>query len=341
MTKSIYCELDFLREFVRNIPKPDIFGDDEKYLSWKKMFLLLRNNIVIFDKLLSDDEIVKLNKKKDTDDSSKALWTIIRDNFEISNSFHALRESKYDQLTNRELQSIFLMVLNQRKKQEIAQLTGILILGKSEIDKFDSLFANRKISISSNQNTYKDWGELNYPELIRISNGLIIVDNYILKDTNKFEKNISALLNVVLPYHTYMEYHISLYVEPKGFSESDMQLRYDKVKKIIGDIRPDLYFTLEVLDAIGRFHDRKLITNNIYIRSGEGFDIFPIKKSTDIDITFPSMEITKFTNDEESYNTLIEELRLIDYNNRYGKHRWGEGNATNRLLVNIKSGNHF
>lgn len=53
------------------------------------------------------------------------------------------------------------------------------------------------------------------------------------------------------------------------------------------------------------------------------------------------MEITKFTNDEESYNTLIEELRLIDYNNRYGKHRWGEGNATNRLLVNIKSGNHF
>lgn len=337
MTKSIYCELDFLREFVRNIPKPDIFGDDDKYLSWKKLYLLLRNNIVIFDKLLSDEEIVDLNKKKDSNDSSKALWTIIRDNFEISNSFHALRESKYEQLTNSELQSIYLMVLNQRKKQEIAQLTGIIILGKSEIDKFDSLFANRKISISSNQNTYKDWGELNYPELVRISNSLIIVDNYILKDTNKFDKNISALLNVVLPYHTYMDYHISLYVEPNGFSESDMQLRYDKVKKIIRDIRPDLHFTLEVLDAIGRFHDRKLITNNIYIRSGEGFDIFPIKKSTDIDIAFPLLDKTKFTNDEDSYNTLIEELRSIDYNNRYGRHRWGDGNVANRLLAQIKN----
>ena len=160
MTKSIYCELDFLREFVRNIPKPDIFGDDETYLSWKKIYLLLRNNIVIFDKLLSDEEIVELNKKKDTDDSSKALWTIIRDNFEVSNSFHALRENKFEQLTNRQLHSVYLMILNQRKKQEIAQSTGILILGRSEIDKYDSLFANRKISIPANDNTYKDWSEL-------------------------------------------------------------------------------------------------------------------------------------------------------------------------------------
>lgn len=341
MTKFIYCELDFLREFVRNIPKPDIFEDDEKYLSWKKLFLLLRNNIVIFDKLLSDEEIVELNKKKDTDDSSKALWTIIKDNFEISNSFQALRGGKYEQLTNHELQSVFLMMLNQRKKQEIAQLTGIIILGKSEIDKFDSLFANRKISISSNQDTYKDWGELDYPELVKISNSLIIVDNYILKDTNKFDKNISTLFNAVLPYHTFFEYHISLYVELKGFSERDMQLRYDKVKKIIGDIRPELHFTLEVLDAIGRFHDRKLITNNIYIKSGEGFDIFPIKKSTDIDISFPLLDKTKFTNDEGSYNTLIEELKSIDYNNRYGRHRWGEIHVANRLLVNIKSDNQF
>ena len=94
-----------------------------------------------------------------------------------------------------------------------------------------------------------------------------------------------------------------------------------------------------VLDAIGRFHDRKLITNNIYIRSGEGFDIFPIKKSTDIDIAFPLLDKTKFTNDEDSYNTLIEELRSIDYNNRYVRHRWGDGNVANRLLAQIKNNN--
>ena len=122
-----------------------------------------------------------------------------------------------------------------------------------------------------------------------------------------------------------------------AFSSS---IRYDKVKKIIRDIRPDLHFTLEVLDSIGRFHDRKLITNNIYIRSGEGFDIFPIKKSTDIDIAFPSLDKTKFTNDEKSYNTLIEELRSIDYSNRYGRHRWGKDNVGNRLLEIIKSDNH-
>ena len=340
MTKFIYCELDFLREFVRNIPKPDIFGDDETYLSWKKIYSLLRNNIVIFDKLLSDEEIDELKKKKDTDDSSKALWTIIRDNSEVSNSFRALRENKFEQLTNRQLHSVYLMIINQKKKQEIAQSTGILILGRSEIDKYDSLFANRKISIPANDNTYKDWSELDYPELVRVSNSLIIVDNYILKDTKKFDKNISALLNAVLPYHTYMKYHISLYVKPKG-SESDMQLRYDKVHNIIRNIRPELNFTLEVLDSIEKFHDRKLITNNIYIRSGEGFDIFPIKKSTDIDIVFPSMDKSKFTKDEESYNTLIEELRSIDYNNMYGKHRWGEANVCNRLLEIIKSYNHF
>lgn len=336
MTKTIYCELDFLRDFVRNIPLPDLLGDDEKYLSWKKMYQLLKNNIVIFDRLLSEEELKELKAKKETDDSSKALWTIVSMNFETSNSFQLLRNSKFKDLSDDHLQSIFLMIINQRKKLEISQATGVLLLGKSDIEKYDSLYSIRNINISVVNNKYRDWSDMDFPESIRISNSLIIVDNYILKDTKKFEKNIYALLDVVLPFYTFVEYHISLFIEPNNFSESDIQLRYNKIVAKIQEIRPNLNFNLEIIDAGNRFHDRKLITNNIYIRCGEGFDIFPIKKSTDVDIAFPFLDNSRFKNNKESYYTLIEELKSIECNNKYGKHRWGENNVGNRLLAQIK-----
>lgn len=335
MTKTIYCELDFLREFVRNIPMPDLLGDDEKYLSWKKLYNLLKNNIVIFDRLLSEEELKELKAQKESNDSSMALWTIVSMNFETSNSFQLLRDNNYEKLSNEHLRSIFLMVINQRKKLEISQATGILLLGKSDIEKYDSLYSIRSINISVGENKYRDWCDMNFPESIRISNSLIIVDNYILKDTKKFEKNIYALLEVVLPFNTFLEYHISLFVDPKKFSESDIQLRYNKLVEKIHEIRPNLIFNLEIIDSSNKFHDRKLITNNIYIRCGEGFDIFPVKKSTEVDIAFPFMDSSRFKSDKESYYTLIEELKSIDYNSGYGKHRWGEDNVANRLLNEI------
>jgi len=336
MSKPIYCELDFLREFVRNIPQPDLLGDDEKYLSWKKVYQLLKNNLVIFDKLIPNEELKELKIKKDFDLGCRAMWPIIRDNSELSNSFHLLRTSNYDQLTNHQLQSIYLMILNQRKKQEIAQSTGILILGKSEIEKYNSLFADRSVNIEIGTEKYKDWNDLEYPEAIKTSNSLVIVDNYILKDTKKFERNIYSLLNVVLPFQTSVEYNISICVELNSLSESFMQSRYDYINNKIHELRPYLNYTLEILDACGRFHDRKLITNNIYIRSGEGFDIFPIRKSTDVEIVFPFMDSSKYKDDEKSYYTLIEELRSLDYNDRYGKHVWKENDSENRLFKTIR-----
>lgn len=333
MSKTIYCELNFLREFVRTIPQPNLLGDDDKYLSWKKVYQLLKNNLVIFDKLISEEELIELKTKKDFDLACMAMWPIIRDNTELSNSFHLLRENYYNQLTNHQLQSIYLMILNQRKKQEIAQSTGILILGKSDIERYNSLFADRSINLEIGTKKYKDWSDLNYPEAIKTSNCLVIVDNYILKDTKKFERNIFSLLNVVLPFQTSVEYNISIYVELNCLSESFMQLRYDFINSKIHELRPYLNYTLEILDACGRFHDRKLITNNIYIRSGEGFDIFPLRKSTDVDIVFPFMDSSKYKDDEKSYNTLIEELRSLDYCNRYGKHVWKENDSKNRLLI--------
>ncbi len=335
MSKTIYCELDFLREFVRNIPHPDLLGDDERYLSWKKIYLILINNLVIFDRLITEEELRELNRKKDIEDSSRAMWNIIKNNSDISNSFNLLRDNKYDQLTNDHLQSVFLMTLNQRKKQEIAQSTGILVLSKSDIDKYNSLFADRSFSLEVGTREINDWNDLDYPEATKISNSLIIVDNYVLRDTKKFEKNIYSLLNAILPYQTRLEYHISIYVELHKLSELDMQSRYDYIIAKIREFRPSLNFTLEIIDSCGQFHDRKLITNNIYIRSGEGFDIFPIKKSTDVDIVFPFMCNTKYKDDKKSYNTLIEELKSIDYKNRSGKHIWKAGNTENRLLSSI------
>jgi len=335
MSKTIYCELEFLRELVGNIPQVDPLGDNEKYKSWKKTYDLLKRNSVIFDELLSDEELKKIKSKNNEDLASEAMWTIIRDNFSISNSFHLLRAKKYEQLTNGQLQSIYLMILNKKEKQEISQSTGILIIGKPDMEKYNSLFSERKVPLPEGK--YNNWNDLDYPESIRISNCLIIVDNYILRDTKKFEKNIYSLLDVLLPFQISVEYNISLYVDvnKSNLTESQMQLRFDYINNKIKELRPDLSYSLEIIDANEHFHDRKIITNNIYIRSGAGFDVFPIKKSTDVIMSFPFLENTPYMKDEESYNILISELNSIDHTKKYGKHIWYEKDSGNRLLLNL------
>ena len=98
-------------------------------------------------------------------------------------------------------------------------------------------------------------------------------------------------------------------------------------------------FSFEIRDADDCFHDRKLITNNVYVVCGKGFDLFPIKpssKSTDISISFPDLDSSHDIENKKSYYSLLRELAMVQYGNKYGKHIWSESNMENRLITHYK-----
>lgn len=105
------------------------------------------------------------------------------------------------------------------------------------------------------------------------ANSLVIVDNYIFK--GDLRSNLYKILDIVLPKKLSIPFHITIfYIESKPGAE-------EKLKEYIKRIRPDLDVMIEFVktckDANNSFktdfHDRALISNNIWIDSGAGFNI--------------------------------------------------------------------
>jgi hypothetical protein len=123
------------------------------------------------------------------------------------------------------------------------------------------------------------------------ANALLIVDNYIFKGDEK--SNLYKILDIILPKSLKVDFHLTVfYIESRPGSE-------DNLKNAIKRIRPNLNVVFEFIKTTKDvnngfktdFHDRAILTNNLWIDSGAGFNLlrrdrlhFKAEKSTTISI---------------------------------------------------------
>lgn len=188
---------------------------------------------------------------------------------------------------------------------------------------------------------YSSWDEIDFPQQAKKSNSMIIVDNYILDDTTKIKNNIGALLDILLPDKTIVEYHIVLFGILKGTKKSLTEKDAARRCQLFGDeikrIRPQLKYKLSVFNCT-EFHDRIIVTNNAWIDCGGGFDLFNNGKAckrTNIRFAFPfiinSAQTKSWVN--EAFVYLINDcLKVIKQNHTYMYDYWGDESGQNRLL---------
>lgn len=292
MNRRVYCEFSFLKFFLRNIPKySNTIQRYDPYVSWRKLFLFLCKSSILVDttklQFLQECEhngfLLKLYQ-------SNPNWKWLGSNFPHIKDLEGNKISEHNRFF-----SVFLTDLNKRTREEISSKLGILTLGKSDIFHFEELFEEYTTPIPKTK--YLQWNDIPFNNLSKNSNSMIIADNFILDDTKLINKNFKALLETLLPDSSEIEYHLTIFAKLTGTkhsqTEKDAELRYAKALEVITEIcknKGNLICRLTIFDT-DDFHDRIIVTNNVWIDCGAGFDLINSSglssKRTNIRIAFP------------------------------------------------------
>lgn len=192
------------------------------------------------------------------------------------------------------LNSVFLTTKQNAECKELSNKFGVIVLNKDMVYEAKHLFDDcgrpfikKKLPNWSYLNEYGN----NAPS-INCCNSLLIVDRYLFSGSNHenvFDNNLMPIFEALLPQKLADGIVFNICI----FSDISSPNFYDgseEIEEIIDEIRPKLNFDLKVIDT-RRIHDRVIITNNIMLSCGAGFDVIgsdglPIK-FTNTSLTFP------------------------------------------------------
>jgi len=179
--------------------------------------------------------------------------------------------------------------LNENKCGTLYNEFGLLVADQSDFIEKCNLMQDYGFAIKKDDQS--SWKQLlkNAP---CYSNSLLIVDNYLLSDSNKFEMNLLPILDCILPEKLKTIYNISFFTQDRN---STLASRESKIKNIISTIRPKLKFSVNLfIDERNIFHDRVIISNYFWIQCGAGFDLFGINSkaghSTTLSFLYPFIQ---------------------------------------------------
>lgn len=303
MNKTIYCEFEFLQEFINKYPDPST--DIDGLISWKLIYDLIyyankKINVPLYklyDEARANLQFAKLFKY------SNVVYEKDFPNLENPDSISFDKEKK---------NSVFLTSTSKRNREYLSENYGILAIGKEDIFNYSNEYGTICRAIRKNSN--KGWRNL-IPPSLRISNSLIVSDLYFLSNNQKIKDNVRDILEMLLPIQSHFCYPIFIYSFDMGNNE---KVLYTTITKIIRDIRPNLDFTLSLFKVYDKaFHDRHIITNNIYIECGAGFDLFKdgrALKTTNLRMAFPFMfHENQKDSYKESYLNLIADILGLEH----------------------------
>lgn len=213
------------------------------------------------------------------------------------------------------------LLLSNTDKSEIASLYGIININTNNYPSNHFLFKDSGPAIRKGQR----WTWEAIREYLSLpSNSLVIVDNFLFKETTN---NLYAILNIILPNSLpkNIKYHITL------FSSQVYQYNEEELVKFISKERPNIKDSIDVKCIKANqsdFHDRAFITNNMWLGCEGGFDLLKkdntSSKSTKIHIVFPYLASDNIRWSDKAYEDLIDDANKVLTNT--------QNTANNRLL---------
>ncbi len=352
--KTCYCEIEFLKEFLSSRPKL-LEANDESISAmsnWVSMYqFICKSDLVLnisaseFGDLKNEDAWLQMLWKKSSNGEC-GLEFVSRSNFpDIAN----LVVTKEDATI---FNAVYLTTQNDTICIKQSKRYGVIVLNVNLAKGCKHLFSDNGTEFPSSE--AQDWNFLRglnalYPSL-NICNSMIIVDNYLFTDNigngadEKLEYNLKPILRELLPESLDEDAVFELAIFTDERKENDapskgFEKQYNYIRSLISKIRPKLRYKICIYTKVkDSFHDRSLLTNNIWISSGHGFDIFgktrDVKKPTSINIAFPFIQSELLWCDGAYINVLKKANaicnRLVEHNINY----WGNKEPSNRIISN-------
>jgi hypothetical protein len=128
-----------------------------------------------------------------------------------------------------------------------------------------------------------------------LSNSLIITDNYYFNnEDSNINRGFSNLVNFIdayLPNELAIDYHITIFAEDANKSNERWVREYGKLVALIKPLR-EFNINLELVLS-STIHRRRLVSNYVFGKTDQGYDVFHAKKIDDVklDNEFEHFEI--------------------------------------------------
>lgn len=209
-------------------------------------------------------------------------------------SFVQLEITPIAQMTDQDFCAVY---LTKKHFYHAAKKYGVINITSTNYPDFECLFKDNGEAIAKGE--VYNWGFLR-SKAKHNCNSLIIADNYILKKPS-VKQNLLKILDFLLPdkLDDHVPFHFTIISTDKNIS-----WQWDEaigvLKGELKRLRPILKIEFEYLRVDEKkLHDRTIITNNIWISCGGGFDLFYYDngkkkfvagKSTTINIIYPFLQ---------------------------------------------------
>ena len=345
--KTVYCEMAFLAQFEndRNLLSTcfdsDMIEKIQSYIYFQKFVdksdLVFNASIDSFATLKESSMLIRTLWKKNV--SGECNLTFKTDGFPDLKSDNL-------NLDDTQLNAIFLTMLDSDKCIEISKRFGVIVINPQMINLIPHVFIDMGHALPDPE--INGWDFLSKHNKvftgINISNAMILTDNYIV-NTNKsdddIERNLLKLLDIILPVQ--LDNNVSY--ELTIFSLAKTEQEKQKCKTFIGKIKKlrekkyHISASFILVDSAD-FHDRSIITNNIWISCGHGFDVFKrnntVGQSTKVDVLYPFMQSFADSAYNAYYNLVDDANKVFERSHRYNFDYWGDEQFENRLVTTQK-----
>ncbi len=337
--KTVYCEYAFWEAFIKACPT--LLDPSERSLQymqqWINLYSFLAKSDIIFDLTIEE-----LQLKAPEDQYLLSLWQKSAEGACglkcKKKNFPYIAQLQLQHITDRQLDSVYLTTQTTEICEQQSERFGVIVLNMQLVNNATHIFQDNGTAFPSD--LAKDWnfmrGLLKNAPRINLSNTLIITDNYLFFDSQRIRYNLLPILKIILPQQLDKElaYQICIFTEDK---RKKLKHSLSPMVKMIKQIRPKLNFQLMIYEADDIFHDRAIVTNNIWISCGHGFDIFTqngaIDKSTTITIVYPFLQSAIRWSDQ-AYLNLLRDAGVVDKKAELAVNYYGIRKHGCRLFIN-------
>ena len=321
LRKQVFCELAFWDAFLESYKSFSSQGlRDDNSKAWFDLYdFICRSSIHL------DCDPKTLQKAAEKDMLLARVW---KSHTEGKTSI-VFGDDGFNKLQQKLARNLLSVIFSAKDLSSSTSPYGIIDICPDREGNFGSfcfLFKDNGVALRDGQEW--NWEDLASKIRLKYSNSMVIIDNYIMKNERD---NLFKILDILLPQRCAVQYDLTIiYLLEKRYNltlEDAKRLGKEKERKVqrfLNENRRDLNLMIEFFgipqDNNTHFHDRTIITNNLWISSGAGFDLltkdylhFKVKKnhSTTINAIFPYFSTEHIDWIDVGYQNVLADAKAI------------------------------
>lgn len=328
--RDIYCEYAFWEAFFEMEEK--VLHDRSKRKLWDAFYEFLSINNLFFDvpnQSVTEDTCGGKNLMLLRQEKGGAGIKFIPKKFPHINDLSDVDDNI--------LNAIFLTVADTSECKNLSDRFGVIVFNLSMIFSADHMYIDNGQSFdrSNGQNwTYLYDLKKKCPS-VSCCNSIVIADRYLLSNLNEcaFNNNLKPIFDALLPQSLDNGIVFNICIIAENICRS-IEDKLHRIEILVENIRPKLSFSVNIFHS-KKMHDRSILTNNIILTSGAGFNVIgpdeiPLKFTT-TSLFFPFFKSD--SNGRILYLDWINNVLKVERSCRFYQHNyWGEEKPKNHLL---------